>query len=133
MDKKLKNLRQSMKQTVFKEMSFSEKKKSAVKREIKQENVFLSILQLLIEEKTGVELLERLKARNIMKFDESEGFLYTTLHQLVQKGYLTYRWDEHTLKFYKLNNKGRKCLKKLESNQKSKTAVLKEILGGHLS
>ncbi|WP_141430854.1 PadR family transcriptional regulator [Bacillus sp. 03113] len=133
MDKQLQNLRQSMKNSVYKDLVFSEKHREAVRRDIKQENVVEAVLQLLVQERTGVELRKLITARGFTKFDHREGFLYTLLHQLEQKGYLATRWDDHKLKYYALNQKGQKVLNKVEKSKRAKTLILRKLQGGSLS
>jgi DNA-binding PadR family transcriptional regulator len=130
MEDRLRNLKPSMKKSVFKDLVFTEKHQNVVRRNTKQENVLEAILQLLITEKTGIELLQLLRARRITRFEEQEGILYTVLHELEQEGLLTSRWDERDFKYYMLNQKGLKILKKMEGKLPKHLPHLKRLLEG---
>lgn len=129
MDDKLRNLKHSMKKTVFKDLVFTDKHQKAIQRTIKSENVLIHLLQLLVTEKTGIELIKLLRARRVSKFEEQEGFLYTVLHQLEQDALLTSRWDDDSSKYYVLNKKGLKVLKAIEKS-KTEQPSLKKLLEG---
>ncbi|ETI66457.1 PadR family transcriptional regulator [Neobacillus vireti] len=132
MENKLRNLKQSMKNSVFKELVFTEKHQEAINRRTKQENVLEASLQLLRTEKTGIELVQLLRARNITRFEEQEGLIYAMLHQLEQDALLTSRWDDQ-FKYYVLTQKGKKWLKKLEVNRSSEIPLLKKLIEGESS
>lgn len=132
MEDKLRNLKQSMKNSVFKDLAFSEKHQETIRRRTKQENVLEAILQLLATEKTGIELVQLLRARRITRFEEQEGMLYTMLHQLEQDSLLTSRWEEQA-KYYVLTQKGRKWLKKLEEKTRTESPFLKKLIEGESS
>ncbi|GKU82200.1 PadR family transcriptional regulator [Niallia sp. NCCP-28] len=134
MEDRLKGLKKAMKNTLFKELQFQDEHKFHIIKKIQQEQetdemVLLALLQLLTSQRTGFELAESLRARSIQKFEEKEGFLYTLLHRLEQKQYITGQWTEAEEKYYQLNDKGRKLLQKAEKQTKSKYA-LKELLEG---
>lgn len=130
MENRLRNLKQSMKKSVLKDLVFTEKHQEAIRRNTKQENVFEAILQLLVTEKTGIELVKLLRARNITKFEEQEGLIYTMLHQLEQEDLLASRWDEQQLKHYMLNQKGLKALKKLEGKRMTNRPLIERLVEG---
>ncbi|MFF2445836.1 PadR family transcriptional regulator [Neobacillus sp. NPDC058068] len=132
MDNKLRNLKQSMKNSIFKELVFTEKHQEAINRRTKQENVIEASLQLLSTEKNGIELVQLLRARNIKRFEEQEGLIYTMLHQLEQDALLTSRWDDQ-FKYYVLTQKGRKWLKKLEEKRSTEMPLLKKLIEGESS
>ncbi|WP_409405391.1 PadR family transcriptional regulator [Priestia megaterium] len=135
MDKRLKNLRKTMNREVFAQLTFTEKHKKSIREKIKQEThseeeILLAMMQLLVQEKTGYELVSLLQSRGILNFKENEGSLYIILHRLELKGVLTSNWQEDGAKFYQLNQKGRKLLKKVEEQPLSNHISLKEILEG---
>ncbi|MFJ5716849.1 PadR family transcriptional regulator [Neobacillus sp. NPDC093127] len=132
MENKLRNLKQSMKNSVFKELVFTDKHQEAINRRTKQENVLEASLQLLSTEKTGIELVQLLRARNITRFEEQEGLIYTMLHQLEQDALLTSRWADQ-FKYYILTQKGRKWLKKLEEKNTLELPFLKKLIEGESS
>ncbi|MED3953164.1 PadR family transcriptional regulator [Priestia aryabhattai] len=135
MDKRLKNLRKTMNREVFAQLTFTEKHKKSIREKIKQEThseeeILLAMMQLLVQEKTGYELVSLLQSRGILNFKENEGSLYIILHRLELKGVLTSSWQEDGSKFYQLNQKGRKLLKKVEEQPLSNHISFKEILEG---
>nr|WP_312473120.1 PadR family transcriptional regulator [Neobacillus sp.] len=131
-ENKLRNLKQSMKNTVFKDLVFTEKHQETIQRNKKQENVIEAVLQLLGTEKTGIELVQLLRARNLSKFEGQEGLIYTMLHQLEQDALLTSRWNE-PFKYYVITQKGRKSLKKLEEKRGFELPSLKKLVEGESS
>lgn len=135
MDKRLKNLRKTMDREVFAQLTFTEKHKKSIREKIKQEThsdeeILIAIMQLLVQEKTGYELVSLLQSRGILNFKENEGSLYIILHRLELKGVLTSSWQKDGAKFYQLNQKGRKLLKKVEEQPLSNHISFKEILEG---
>lgn len=119
MEDQLKGLRKSMENTTFKHLSFSDQHRKQVREKInasneKEEDISLAILQLLSHEKTGYELSQLLRGRGIRKFEGNEGFLYTVLHRLEQNRFIQSSWDHSGAKYYQLNDKGRKMLRKAE-------------------
>ncbi|MDU9691800.1 PadR family transcriptional regulator [Priestia aryabhattai] len=135
MDKRLKNLRKTMNREVFAQLKFTESHKKSIREKIKQEThsdeeILIAMMQLLVQEKTGYELVSLLQSRGILNFKENEGSLYVILHRLELKGVLTSSWQEDGAKFYQLNQKGRKLLKKVEEQPLSNHISFKEILEG---
>ncbi len=132
---RLKNLKKIMDNSTFTQLSFSEQQKKEIRRKINQqtdndEEILLEVMQLLVQEKTGYELTAHLRARGIQKFERNEGFLYTMLHRLEHAGKLQTSWDDSGAKYYLLNNKGKKLLKKAEQKRSEQRLVLKELLEG---
>ncbi|MFS8604336.1 PadR family transcriptional regulator [Priestia megaterium] len=135
MDKRLKNLRKTMNREVFAQLKFTESHKKSIREKIKQEThsdeeILIAMMQLLVQEKTGYELVSLLQSRGILNFKENEGSLYVILHRLELKGVLTSSWQEDGAKFYQLNQKGRKLLKKVAEQPLSNHISFKEILEG---
>ncbi|MFD2212218.1 PadR family transcriptional regulator [Metabacillus endolithicus] len=135
MEDRLKGLRKSMEKTAFKQLDFTEKHQDHVRIKMKKlkssdDEVFLAVMQLLVHEKTGYDLLKHIRGRGILKFEDNEGFIYTLLHRLEQNNCLLSRWDDSEGKHYQLNNKGRKLLQKAEKNSEKKHVVLRELLEG---
>ncbi|WP_020061641.1 PadR family transcriptional regulator [Bacillus sp. 123MFChir2] len=133
MEDRLKGLRKSMEKTTFKHLSFSDQHRKQVHEEINksyenEEDIFLAVLQLLIYEKTGYELAQLLRGRGIQKFEGNEGFLYTLLHRLEQNHFIQSSWDHSGAKYYQLNDKGRKMLRKVEKSSTKKQFILKELI-----
>ncbi|PDZ44509.1 PadR family transcriptional regulator [Bacillus wiedmannii] len=133
MEDRLKGLRKSMENTTFKHLSFSDQHRKQVREKInasheKEEDISLAILQLLSNEKTGYELSQLLRGRGIRKFEGNEGFLYTVLHRLEQNRFIQSSWDHSGAKYYQLNDKGRKMLRKAEKNATKVQFILKGLV-----
>lgn len=133
MEDRLKSLRKSMENTTFKHLSFSDQHRKRVREKInasneKEEDISLAILQLLSNEKTGYELSQLLRGRGIRKFEGNEGFLYTVLHRLEQNRLIQSSWDHEGAKYYQLNDKGRKMLRKAEKNATKVQFILKGLV-----
>ncbi|EMI9087152.1 MULTISPECIES: PadR family transcriptional regulator [unclassified Bacillus (in: firmicutes)] len=133
MEDRLKGLRKSMENTTFKHLSFSDQHRKRVREKInasneKEEDISLAILQLLSNEKTGYELSQLLRGRGIRKFEGNEGFLYTVLHRLEQNRFIQSSWDHAGAKYYQLNDKGRKMLRKAEKNATKAQFILKGLV-----
>lgn len=133
MEERLKKLKTSMQKNTFHQLNFNDKHKHNIYKKIKEQNtekedLYLSIFQLLREEKTGVELLKCLRSRGVQNFEENEGFLYSVLHQLENKGYLKSSWDENQFKYYSINEKGQKLLRKAEKECFTNRFTLKHLL-----
>lgn len=133
MEDRLKGLRKSMENTTFKHLSFSDQHRKRVREKInasheKEEDISLAILQLLSNEKTGYELSQLLRGRGIRKFEGSEGFLYTVLHRLEQNRFIQSSWDHSGAKYYQLNDKGNKMLRKAEKDSTKARFILKGLV-----
>lgn len=134
MDHRLHKLRKSMENSTFEKLKFSDRIREQVKKEIKRpiendDDVILAILQLLHHRKTGFELTGLLRARGFQKFENKEGFLYTVLHRLEQNSFIRSAWDDDGTKFYEINDKGKKLVRKAEKSVTAKSFNLKELLG----
>lgn len=135
MEERLNNLKKAMDRTAFSNLAFTENHQRDIREKIrrqeeKEEDILLAILQLLVSEKTGYELVKLLQGRGIRRFDDNEGSLYTILHRLEQKGCLQSIWDTREAKYYGITDKGRKLLQKSEKSRSKKQFALKELLEG---
>lgn len=134
MEDRLKSLHKSMKNSTFGQLEFTEQMQKEIRQKItkqieSEETILLSIMQLLIEEKTGYELAKLLRGRGIQTFEGQEGYLYIDLHQLEQADCLAIRWDGNGEKYYQLSNAGKKKLRKAEKRLGQNQPFLKELLG----
>lgn len=102
------------------------------KEDDQEEAILIAILQLLNEQRTGFELLQLLHGRGITKFAEKEGMLYLLLHELEKKEMISSIWTEDRQKYYQVQNKGRKVLKKVENRRTQRSASLQKCLRGDL-
>ncbi|RSD28699.1 PadR family transcriptional regulator [Mesobacillus subterraneus] len=133
MEERLKKLRKSMENSTFKELSFSERIRKEVHKNINppeenEEWLTIAILQLLQQEKTGYELTGLLRSRGFGKIEGNEGSLYTKLHTLEQKRYIEASWNDQGAKYYKIRNKGMKFLRKQEKNASVGRVVMKGLV-----
>lgn len=135
MEDRLKKLKKSMDHTAFGDLHFTEQHRAAIRKkmsnsDISEEEILLAVLQLLVHEKTGYELVELLRGRGIRKFEDNEGSLYALLHQLEQDGCLQASWHESAMKYYQLTNKGRKLLQKSGKQATTKRFSWKGLVEG---
>jgi len=135
MDERLRNLKRSMKKTMFSDLNFTEKHKNQVRDKIarlnikSEEELVLDILHLLNQKQTGFELTQWMRARGIHNYENNEGQLYMLLHQLEQKGYLQTNWHEDE-KYYLVTNKGNKLLSLADKRRMSTKSIFKELWEG---
>ena len=114
MEERLKGLKKAMKNTTFEHLQFSEVHRQKVNDQIKQLSpaaLTEEILPLLVESKTGSELVELLHVRGEKSIRCNEGAVYTALHLAEQNGELESFWTEGE-KYYRLSKKGHKLLQK---------------------
>lgn len=133
MEERLKGLRQSLKGTTFKQLNFTDQMRKQVHEKIhkpyeSEEELLLALLQLLIHEKTGYDLMQLLRARGVQRFEQNEGSLYILLHRLEQAGVIQSSWDHSGDKYYQINHKGTKWLKKAEKNSPGKLKGLNQLI-----
>lgn len=133
------NIKSSMKKTVFKDLSFSNERKKAVKEAINgkhtssqlhcwKEETLLGVLESIQQEtKHGFEISTYLFQVNDLSFKNNEGQLYTLLHSLENKGIITSEWGGEK-KYYSLTSKGRKQLVGLQGGSSVQRASLKHLL-----
>lgn len=119
------------------ELKFTEQHRKNIYRAIDREQkndeeILIATLQLLNEKRTGFELLQLLEGRNIKKFMNQEGSLYLLLHELEQKEWIASLWADDHLKYYYLQDKGRKVLMKAEKKQQRNSPALNDLLEGDI-
>lgn len=119
------------------ELKFTEQHRrniyQAIDREPKSDKeILIATLQLLNEKRTGFELLHLLETRNINNFTNQEGSLYLLLHELEQKEWIASLWADDHLKYYYLQDKGRKVLMKADEKQQRNSPALKDLLRGDI-
>ncbi|MFE4243403.1 PadR family transcriptional regulator [Peribacillus butanolivorans] len=134
MEDKLNQLKRAMKRTVFADVKFTDKQKTAIKQRLVQakesdEEVMIAIFRILQEEQSGYQIMSSLIRRGIEKFTEQEGILYM-LHDLEQRGFIEVKWEQTEKKSYRLSNKGRRMLAKSESKQNAGSYILQTVLEG---
>ncbi|MRH44152.1 PadR family transcriptional regulator [Aquibacillus halophilus] len=133
MEDRLKNLRHSMDKTKFNQLNFSDQLRKKIHKRIEKQNeskesIYLAVLQLLANKKTGYDLTKLLRSRGIQFFEEDEGNLFTMLHSFEQNGYLLSNWDENGAKHYQISRRGKNLLQQSEKNEMQKRLVVKQLL-----
>lgn len=117
MNDPLKNLKSSMKKSIFKDFSFSNERKNAVRETIRtnqqaqfhMETIIAILESVQHESMDGYNISVQLFQKNECTFQKNEGQLYTLLHLLENKEILTSNWLNNK-KYYSLNSKGKKYL-----------------------
>ncbi|GAE30420.1 helix-turn-helix transcriptional regulator [Alkalihalobacillus hemicellulosilyticus] len=134
----LMNLKDALNKTVFERVEFTEKQKKKTLIQVdplKQQKLEAMILQTLYDStKTGFTILKDLKKRiGEEDFQKNEGFVYILLHQLESKRYIQSKWEgnkESRIKYYHIENKGRKRLVEIENEGEKKTSFRLDWEGG---
>lgn len=134
MDDPFINLKNAMKKTVFKDLSFSEERKNAVKERLREKqsnswevDTVIAVLESVQDEaKHGYDISTQLLQKNELIFQKNEGQLYTLLHLLENKGILQSDWLNDK-KYYYLSSKGKKYLAKYERDNSIKQVSLKHL------
>ncbi len=134
MEDRLKRLRKAMDRGTFQHLPFTEEKKQMLKRGVEnssesEQALQLHILQLLLKERTGHELLNQLRSRGVKRYENREGFLYSTLHRMEQDRFLDTYW-ENEAKFYKVSNRGRKLIQQAEKGKQGKKLSMNSVFEG---
>ncbi|MCM3537153.1 PadR family transcriptional regulator [Priestia endophytica] len=122
MDEKLASLKKAMKNTVFKDLQFTDRHRRAISSSInggdsEKNKILFAVLQLVRTEKTGMEILTALKSQALFVFEGKEGMMYTFLHELENKRWIVGEWKAER-KYYKLTEKGAKVLGKASDMRK---------------
>ncbi|KKK36075.1 hypothetical protein WQ57_21385 [Mesobacillus campisalis] len=133
------NLKSSMEKSVFKDFSFSNERKNAVKEAIrisqsqpqfhswKIETIIAILESVQHESKDGYTISTQLFQKNERTFQKNEGQLYTLLHLLENKEILTSNWINKK-KYYSLNSKGKKYLATYKQDTSKQELSLNHLL-----
>ncbi|MEH7126559.1 PadR family transcriptional regulator [Bacillus sp. JJ1773] len=132
------NLKSSMKKSIFKDLSFSNERKSAVKEAIRtnqqsqfdnwnSETIIAILESVQHESKDGYNISIQLFQKNERTFQKNEGQLYTLLHLLENKEILTSNWINKK-KYYSLNSKGKKYLATYKEDISKQEISLKHLI-----
>ncbi|MGD6831259.1 PadR family transcriptional regulator [Sutcliffiella halmapala] len=133
------NLKNSMKKSIFKDFSFSNERKSAVKEAIHMNQsqqqfhsweikTIIAILECIQHEsKDGYNISIQLLQKKELTFQKNEGQLYTLLHLLENKEILTSNWLNKK-KYYSLNSKGKKYLATYNQDNSKQDLSLKHLI-----
>ena len=133
------NLKSSMKKSIFKDFSFSNERKNAVKEAVRgnqsqpqfhswRVETIITILESIQNEaKDGYQISTQLFQKNELIFQNNEGQLYTLLHLLENKEILTSTWFNEK-KYYSLNSKGKKYLSAYKQDNTKQHLSLKHLI-----
>ena len=133
------NLKSSMKKSIFKDFSFSNERKNAVKEAIRMsqsqsqfhswkiETIIAILESIQHESKDGYTISIQLFQKSELTFQKNEGQLYTLLHLLENKEILTSNWINKE-KYYSLNSKGKKYLAAYKQENSKLALSLKHLL-----
>ncbi|GGA80401.1 PadR family transcriptional regulator [Ornithinibacillus halotolerans] len=139
MNNSLSNLKRSMKESVFKEFSFPEERKNAVKEEINgkqakhqlhawKEKTIIAVLETIQNQpKHGFDISTNLFQKQDFAFKSNEGELYALLHVLENKSIITSTWIEDK-KYYSLSKKGKKLLVTYKEESPKLSLILLDII-----
>ncbi|WP_338472976.1 PadR family transcriptional regulator [Niallia sp. XMNu-256] len=135
----LTNLKSSMKRSMFKDLSFSNERKNAVKEAIrisqsqspfyswKIETIIAVLESIQHESKDGYNISIQLLQKNERTFQKNEGQLYTLLHLLEKEEILTANWINNK-RYYSLNSKGKKYLATYKLDHLKQSLSLKHLI-----
>ncbi|MED3575336.1 PadR family transcriptional regulator [Cytobacillus praedii] len=139
MDNPFNNLKNVMKKTVFKDLTFSNERKDAVKKVIQgkqsqlnlhswKESIIIEILEILqLEQKHGYDISTLLFQKHEFCFQKNEGLLYTLLHLLENKEFLSSKWINEK-KYYTLTTKGKKYAAAYKQESTKQLTSLKHLI-----
>lgn len=135
MDNRLKNLKKPMEDNQFKDLKFTKHMKASIFEQIEveepsDEEVFLAILQLLSTERTGFSVSRGLRSKRVSTFEGREGYLYTLLHRMEHKNFVSARWNDEEQKVYLITKKGNRILEKSNATQLKDQKFMNEIFEG---
>jgi len=126
MEERLKSLKKAVDQTVFTKVEFRPKHRQQVHKQLRVSSLQQTLLSMLSESKSGMEITQMLHVRGIEQIAHNEGIIYSVLHEAEQHGWLSARW-ESGVKYYQLTNLGKKQLQQDVAHDKHS---LKELILG---
>jgi len=124
MEDKLARLKSAMKKHTFRDLRFTENHRHSIhtaikKQDLSREDIMIGIFRSLDEKKSGYQINESLYQKGIRKFENNEGSLYAVLHELEKEGWIQSFWETEERKFYYLDERAKKWLRKKESKSGS--------------
>ena len=125
MEERLKNLKKAMDQTVFHKVEFTKEQQQHVHKQLETLPLKQTILSMLAEAKSGVELTQLLHVRKVEQIVDNEGLIYTLLHEAEAQGFLCSSWKDG-VKYYQLSKLGKK---QLQQKSSVKLSMKERILG----
>lgn len=129
MEERLKNLKKAVDRTAFKQLEFTNKHQQQIRKQLQVLPLKQTILSMLTEAKSGIELTQQLHVRGVEQILDNEGLIYAILHEAEQQGWLTARWQEG-VKYYQLTKLGTKQLQ--QDGERVKLSLKERIFGGRM-
>lgn len=126
MEERLKNFKKAVNGTVFNKVEFTEKHQKQIHKQLHTLSLKQTILSILTEARSGVELTQMLHVRGVEQIVDNEGLIYSVLHEAQQQGFLSASW-ENDVKYYQLTKLGKKQLQ-LDTTS-IKLSVKERVLG----
>lgn len=126
MEQRLKNLKKAVDQTAFKKLEFTNAHQQQIRKQMQVLPLKQTILSMLLEAKSGVELTQQLHVRGVEQIVDNEGLIYSILHEAEQQEWLKVSWDEG-MKYYQLTKLGEKQLQ--QESEHVKLSIKDRILG----
>jgi DNA-binding PadR family transcriptional regulator len=109
MENRLKGLKKAMDSSIFKHTEFTEKQQRNIQQSLHSQCLKNSILSLLFEAKSGIEITQQLHLKKVGEIMQNEGLIYTTLHKAESEGLIQSAWIEG-IKYYEITSLGKKAL-----------------------
>ena len=126
MEGRLKNLKKAIDQSAFKKVEFTENHQKNIHKQLQVLPLKQTILSMLTESKSGVELTQGLHVRGVEQIVENEGLIYMILHEAEQQGWLRASWIDG-VKYYQLTKLGNKQFQ--QEKVDGKLSMKERILG----
>ncbi|MDW0111219.1 helix-turn-helix transcriptional regulator [Sporosarcina aquimarina] len=126
MEERLKNFKKTVDQTLFKKVEFAEEHQQQIHKQMHRSHLTQTILSMLTESKSGMELTRMLHVRGVEQIVDNEGMIYSIIHEAEQQGWLSVRWKSG-VKYYRLTKIGRKQVQQDHFYVKQS---LKEVIWG---
>lgn len=128
-EERLKNLKKAVNQTIFTKVEFMEEHQQQIHKQLQLISLRQTILSMLTDSKSGIELTQLLHVRRIEQIVDNEGIIYSILHEAEQHEWLSTRWESN-VKYYQITRLGKKQLE--QENTHVKLSVRELIFGGHM-
>ncbi|MER1987742.1 MAG: helix-turn-helix transcriptional regulator [Solibacillus sp.] len=125
MDERLKNLKKAVDQTAFQQVKFTAQHEEQIRKQLQTSQLKETILTMLAEAKSGVELTQMLHVRGAEAIVNNEGLIYSVLHECEQQHWLSANWVDG-VKYYQLTKLGKK---QLQQSGTEKLSIKERILG----
>ncbi len=126
MEERLKHLKKAIDQSAFKKVAFTDQHQKNIHNQLQVLPLKQTILSMLTESKSGVELTQALHVRSTQQIVENEGLIYSILHEAEQQGWLRTNWVDG-VKYYQLTKLGHKQIQ--QDREDVRLSMKERILG----